>query len=271
MKRYIFPETVDECLQLLKEEPSVKIVAGGTSLIYAGLNRQPLVLIDITRLPLDYVKEDTEFLRIGATTTVQTICQTPASREFCAGLLAQACRKIGDQQIRNLVTVGGNVAKPYVWSDLPAVLLTLDAQITIVGEETRTVTAVDFFQERIQPTEIVTEIALPVERKNGKGVFRKISRTSVDYALFNLSGSTIDQTANFTDIRVSVSGLTKKPQRLPAVEQALSGKAYKRELVTKMAAKAAQDIGISPTYKAGTEYLRELFRLKLEETLEELR
>ncbi len=161
--------SLEEALSLLSEHSGAKVLAGGHSLLPAMKLRvsDPGVLIDIGRVgDLSGISKSKGSIRIGALTTHSTIA---ASEAVPAGL-AEAAGMIGDPQVRNRGTIGGNVAHADPASDLPTVLTALGATFYAKGSEgERSISAEEFFtglfETELAEDEILTAVEVPVEGK----------------------------------------------------------------------------------------------------------
>src|ERR671938_1962158 len=133
---YVAPRGIPEALALLQQHgDEAKILAGGHSLIPVMKLRlaTPAYLVDINRIAeLEYIREDADFLRIGALAREADVeASEPIRRRY--PLLADASRVIADPLVRNLATVGGNLAHADPANDHPAVMLALEALIVATG------------------------------------------------------------------------------------------------------------------------------------------
>ena len=141
--------SVAAACELLAAHPGAKLLAGGHSLIPLLKLRlaAPAAVIDIGRIgELRGISNCGGALRIGALTTHAEIASSDAVKSGAAAL-AEAAGLIGDPAVRNRGTIGGNVAHADPASDLPTVLIALDATFTVNGPDgERSVSAADFFQ-----------------------------------------------------------------------------------------------------------------------------
>ena len=161
-------DSLDHALQLLSQHEDAKLLAGGHSLIPMMKVRlaQPATIIDIGRISdLRGIETGNGSIRIGALTTHRELNQSTELMQDCR-LLAEAAGKVGDPQVRAKGTIGGNIAHADPASDLPAVLLALDATMHIVGPEgERSVDASNFFigllQTALAESEVLTAIEVP--------------------------------------------------------------------------------------------------------------
>lgn len=242
LKQFHYPETLEEALEFLRDE-SVKtgIIAGGTSMSLSRSNPSE-ALVDVTRMGLDYIKEDAGYLTIGATTTIQDLVKSESVQKLADGILAKACSVVASRPLRNMITVGGNIVKLRIWSDLPTLLLALDAQVKIKGYDERVIPADDFFKEHpkkhVAKDEIVTEISLPLTPENSGAEFIKLSKTIGDYAIINVACYLEFEGKEVSLARVVVGSVSPLPGRCREAEKLLEGKEPTDELIGQAAKKA---------------------------------
>ena len=132
---YEVAESTEHALELLASREDAKLLAGGHSLIPAMKLRiaRPELLVDIGRVSsLAYVRDVGESLAIGALTRHGTLAADPLLQEHCP-IVSHAAGLIGDPQVRHCGTIGGSLAHGDPASDLPAVMLALEAELVIVG------------------------------------------------------------------------------------------------------------------------------------------
>lgn len=233
------PGTADEALALLAGRPeSSKLVAGGTAftlLWRAGL-------IDADRLiscagidGLAGVHAAPDAVRIGALATFRDVQRSVAVARRLP-VLAAALAHVGNQRVRNVATWGGNVAEADNTSDLPAILVALDAEVLVrsVGSERRSPVAeliVDFFETTLEPQEMIVELTVPVPAGHGGSYVKFVSRSAEDRTCLGVAAfvaTAADGTV--TDLRVSAVGAAPIPLRLPEVEAWATGRVADREL-----------------------------------------
>jgi CO/xanthine dehydrogenase FAD-binding subunit len=136
-KEYHTPRTLEAALQVLKESPESAIIAGGTDLLldldqgrHAGVD----CLVDVTRIEELHRLEASEgCLVIGAAIPLADILEDPLVGEHAPGLV-EACALIGGPQVRNVATLGGNVAHALPAGDGTIALLALNAEACLVSE-----------------------------------------------------------------------------------------------------------------------------------------
>jgi len=165
---YEVAESVGNAIELLGSREDAKVLAGGHSLLPLLRLRltRPSLLVDLGRMTeLSYVRDVGDAIAIGALTRHHDIATSDVLR---AGnpLVAFAAGLIGDPQVRHRGTIGGSLAHGDPASDLPAIMLALDADIDIAAAGgVRTVPAAEFFRSvfetAVEPQELVTEIRVP--------------------------------------------------------------------------------------------------------------
>jgi aerobic carbon-monoxide dehydrogenase medium subunit len=216
---YEVAESVDHAVELLGREDA-KVLAGGHSLLPAMRLRvaRPALIVDIGRLDgLRYVREDGDKLAIGALTRHHDIAASDLLRQRC-DVLANTASQIGDPQVRHRGTIGGSVAHGDPSSDLPTVLLALEADFVVTGPGgSRTVTAGDFFQgvflTALGPQDVLTEIRVPP----AAGTYVKFNRRAQDWATVGVAVARVNG-----DVRVGLTSMGATPLRANAVEEALA-------------------------------------------------
>jgi aerobic carbon-monoxide dehydrogenase medium subunit len=171
-----------------------RLIAGGQSLLPAMNLRMaaPDILIDIGGLPeLHGITETGGGLRIGAGTRHAEILASPLIAKRCP-MLAEAMHFVAHPAIRNRGTLGGNLAHADPASEMPAVMLALDATMIAVSPSgERRIAAEDFFlgiyETALEPGEILVAIEIPVPRPGQQVGFAELARRHGDYALAGLA------------------------------------------------------------------------------------
>ena len=167
--------SVDEALELVaRGGEDAKFLAGGHSLLPLMKLRLavPEILIDIGRLgELSYIRDDGNHIAVGALTSHHDLA-TSGLLASALPLLAHAAGQVGDPQVRHRGTIGGSLAHADPASDLPAVILALDATLVARGPSgSREIGAGVFFrglfESALEPGELLTEIRIPRPERGG--------------------------------------------------------------------------------------------------------
>ena len=247
---YYRASAVREALALMQQHPGAKLLAGGHSLIPLLKLRltAPTALIDIGRIPeLKGITSSSGTIRIGALATHAEIAGSPAIQSECP-MLCDAAGHIGDAQVRNCGTIGGNVAHADPASDLPTVLVALDARFVIAGSKgERTVAVGDFFKgmmtTALDASEILTAIELP-SKKPGQGMaYVKFAHPASRYAVLGAAAVVTMKNGSCDSAQVAIGGLVPVPARLRDVESAVTGSKPSEDVIAKAAAAASKHLG----------------------------
>lgn len=215
---YYRASSVDEALGLLAQHEDAKLLAGGHSLLPMMKLRLalPAALIDIGRLPeLRNIEVSGGRLHIGALATHAEVAASEVVRSH-APLLAAAAGHIGDPQVRNKGTVGGNIAHADPASDLPAVFLALGATVHLRGSGgSRAIAADDFFIDLLETAlsedEILTAVELPVAATGQGSAYLKVEHPASGYAVCGAAAVVTLSGGTCTACRLCFNGISTTP------------------------------------------------------------
>jgi carbon-monoxide dehydrogenase medium subunit len=259
---YARASSVEEATKLLnKYGEDAKVLAGGHSLIPLMRLRlaQPKALVDINGIKdLDHIKESGSKLHVGALTRHVTIQNSAVVRQKLP-ILAEVAGEVGDNQVRNMGTIGGVMAHADAAGDYPTIALMLDAEIVT---NQRTIAAKDFFKDifttPLAPDEIVIEVVFPVA--DGPHKYIKFRRRLFDWAIVGAAAQKMNG-----GWRIGLTNVGPTPVRAIAVEKALHDGAKPEE-----AAQHASD-GLNPSgdLRASPEYKKHLARVLTKRAIEQ--
>ena len=220
---YELAESGEHALQLLEQHgDEAKLLAGGHSLLPLMKLRlaTPSMLIDIGRLDdMSYIRDDGDAIAIGALTRHEVVEGSDVLKEHCA-IVAHTAGEIGDRQVRHFGTIGGSLAHGDPASDLPTVMLALDAQVVVRSSSgERTVAANEFFtglfETALGPTDLLTEIRVP--KLKGGWSYQKFHHRAQDWAIVGVAAVQRNGSAS-----VALTNMGEVPLRASKVEQALA-------------------------------------------------
>jgi len=236
--RLVVPASLDDFAKVYKDEPKATVVAGSTDV---GLwvtkfmrDISPAVFIG----GIDELKSIVEgegAITIGAGATYTDAFALLAKRIPPLGPLID---RIGGEQVRNMGTIGGNIANGSPIGDTPPPLIALGARLTLRrGGKRRTIALEDFFiaygkQDR-QPGEFVESVTVPVPAKDERFAVYKVSKRR-DEDITSALGAfrlLLAQDGTVADVRVAFGGMAATPKRALAVEAALVGKPWTESTV----------------------------------------
>lgn len=266
---YLRPKTVPEAIAMLQQHgDDAKVLSGGQSLIPMMKLRlaRPSRLIDINRISgLAYIKEDGGFLKIGGLTREAEVEASAVVRQKYPILLDTA-KVIADPQVRNLATVGGNLAHGDPANDHPATMIALGAQIVATGAKGERVIPIDsffksLFETDLKHDEILTEIRIPVPPAKSGGAYFKLERKVGDFATAAVAVQlTLDGGGAVQKIGIGMTNVGATPLRAKKAEAALTGKKPDQATIEQTAKLAAGESQPSSDLRGPAEYKRGLIK-----------
>jgi aerobic carbon-monoxide dehydrogenase medium subunit len=187
--RYERASDLDHALELLGE-PEAQVIAGGQSLIPVMKLRlaRPGLVVDISQLDLRDVREEGDVLHVGPLTTWAEIATAGAFERLALRAIRECALGIGDLQVRNRGTIGGSIVHADPASDMPAVLLALQAVLRLrTRDGEREVAVADFlrgpFLTVLGEQELVTDIAIPVPPRGSGSAYVAMEHPASGFAL----------------------------------------------------------------------------------------
>jgi len=217
---YEVASSADHAVSLLGEHgEDAKLLAGGHSLLPLMRLRlaAPSVLVDIGRIgDLNYIRDGGDHIAVGALTTMEDAHFSELLLRDCP-ILAHTAGEVGDPQVRHRGTVGGTVAHADPASDIPTVLLALDATLVVKGPGgERTVPASEFwkgiFESALGSQDLLTEIRVPKLAGAGWN-YQKFHPRAQDWAIVGVAA-----VASNGGVKLALTNMGDKPLRAGAVE-----------------------------------------------------
>jgi carbon-monoxide dehydrogenase medium subunit len=230
---YLRPKSIPEAITLLQQHgDEAKLLSGGQSLIPMMKLRlaRPGFLIDINSIAgISYIKEEGGFLKIGGLTREAELEASPLVRSKYP-LLTDTAAVIADPQVRNLATVGGNLAHGDPANDHPATMIAFGAQVVATGAKgERVVPIEDFFvtlfTTALTHDEILTEIRIPVPPPKSGGAYFKVERKVGDFATAAAAVQlTLDGAGAVQKVGIGLTNVGPTPIKARKAEDFLRGK-----------------------------------------------
>ena len=266
---YFAPETLDQAISLLGEHgPDAKVLAGGQSLIPLMKLQlaAPGCLVDINRIPgLDEISEGDGFLRIGSLTREAYLDSSEMVR---AGypILCDTTAVIADPLVRNMATVGGNLAHGDPGNDHPATMLALGAQVTALGPAgERMIPVSDLFEgpltTALDQGEILTEIRVPTPPPGSGGAYLKLERKVGDYAIAGVAAAITVDGGVCHRAGIGLTNAGPVPIKATTTESFLVGKRLDDEVIREAGRLASEEAQPSADLRGSEEYKRDMVRV----------
>ena len=266
---YLRPKTVPEAVAMLQQHgDEAKILSGGQSLIPMMKLRlaRPGFLIDINRIAgLAYVKEERGYLKIGGLTREAEL-EASALVRAKYPILLDTAQVIADPQVRNMATVGGNLAHGDPANDHPATMMALGAQVVATGPKGERVISIEsfflsLFSTALQQDEILTEIRIPVPPARSGGAYFKLERKVGDFATAAVAAQlTLDDMGTCQKVGIGLTNVGPTPVKARKAEEFLRGKKLDEANIKQAAQLAADESAPSPDLRGPVEYKKGLVK-----------
>jgi carbon-monoxide dehydrogenase medium subunit len=272
---YACPDTLKEAIALLASHGDAKAIAGGQSLMPMMAFRiaTPTLLVDLRKLiELRGIKIFADGVRLGALVRWRDILDDKRLAS-AHPLLQAAVTHVAHYQIRNRGTVGGSIAHADPAAEMPGIVVTCDAEITVVGKSgPRMIAARDFFVgaliTSLEPDEIITEIKLPAWPARRRWGFQEFARRRGDFAM---AAAALfydeDASGKASNAHVGIIGVGDLPLRLTEVEAALNGRAIDEATMARAAEVTSATVNAQADIHASAAYRRSLAGTMVERAL----
>jgi carbon-monoxide dehydrogenase medium subunit len=264
------PATLREALQLLDpDDASVRPLGGGTALMLmmkAGVF-QPSRLVSLRKIAsLRRIAVGADGgLVIGALTPLSDV-ERSAEVARRAGVIVRTMRRLSNVRVRNVATVGGNLAHGDPHMDLPPVLIALDAGILVTGRGGERMLAVEnlfigYYETVLEPGELITELRIPAQGRRRAAYLKVTTGAADDWPALGVAVSLEADGRVAHAVRVVVSAATEKAIRLTGAEEILSGATIDDAVLARAGDAAAAEAETVSDVRGSAAYKRELLRV----------
>jgi len=226
IRAFFNPASIEEAVNLMYAQPgNGAYVAGGTDVLCA--QAWPDFVVNVKGL-LNGLKREGDAFVIGASATVSQVEFWQALAEADDGLMRACAKDFASRQIRNMATVGGNLASAVPSSDFATPLLALEAQCVVQGPTQRKTVPLDRFfsgpHQSVLDKELLVELRVPVPAAGVKTQFLKIGRNPGDIASINVATLVELEGDTVKKARIALGAVAPTPIRAYEAEAFLSGK-----------------------------------------------
>jgi len=267
---YHEPTTLKKVFSLMeKYGDEARVIAGGTSLIIMMRQRllTPKVVISLARIPkFQKITYNTKGgLRIGAGARHRDIELSAAVQKHYP-LLQETFRKVAQPRIRNMGTVGGNLAGGDPLTDPGASLIALDAEVTLSSSKGQRRLPldeffIDYYQTALEPGELLTEIHVPPPQRPGWCHIKFTPRSIEDFATVGVAITLQARNGTCEDVRLGLNSVSSTIVRAKKAEAVLRGKSIDDATVQKMGEVAATECDPTDDNRGSAEYKREMVKV----------
>jgi aerobic carbon-monoxide dehydrogenase medium subunit len=269
------PASLDEAIALLDpDDAGVRPIAGGTALMLmmkAGVFR-PTRLVSLrklARLNARIAAAKDGALTIGAMTPLALVERSPEVARV-APVIPRAMRRLSNIRVRNVATIGGNLAHGDPHMDLPPILIALNAEVAVVGANgaqaaERTIAVEDlfagYFETVLAKNELIAELRIPPQGRSRAAYLKVTTGSAEDWPALGVAVAVESEGNAVKSARVVVSAATEKATRLKGVERLLAGATVDEKMFARAGDAAAADAECISDVRGSAAYKRELTRV----------
>ncbi len=266
------PETLDEAFQYLgSDDPAIRPIGGGTALMLMMKAQffEPVRLVSLRHLqePFHGIALEGDVMRIGAMTNfAQLEHSAEIARHF--PVVVRAMRDLANVRVRNVATVGGNLAHGDPHLDLPPIWMSQDAEVLILSARgQRTCSVKDllkgYYETDLASGELIAELRVPL-RPDWRSVYAKVTTRSLhDWPALGLAIALKLNGQQIEDARVVLSGALDKATRLVVAEGVLRGQQLNEQLIAQAGDAAVTEAALESDSRGSADYKSHLLRVHL--------
>jgi len=260
------PQTLEEACALLSDDGDAKAMAGGTALltlIKHGIFI-PKTLVNLKKIGgmsgIDYDRQ--RGLRIGALTRIYDVESSPVVGEHYPWL-AEACHVVANIRIRNMATIGGNLAHGDYQSDPPTMLVALDAGVELMRREgTRQMKLSEFllgsYETALEPGELLSALVVPPPG-NWRGTYVKFTTgSSEERPCAGIAALLRMEQGVCRDLRLVVGAVSPRPVRMHHAEEFARGKEITEAVLQTISSEASRVVEPIDDLRGSASYKRHL-------------
>ncbi len=231
IRYYACPSSVKDALALLNSRKYKAMALAGGTLVAKTLPDTVETYLDLKALPIKGIKLQGGNLVIGAGATFDEIDRSKVCRAWAGGIVAKAAAACSSQLVRNMATIGGNIARPHSFNIFPVVLLGLDAKVRAVsgkGSELLSLPELYAASPRLRPGAncLITEVVFPAAASKWKCEFVKLAKTDSSWESYiTLFLAAEKRGGRVSKARVAVGALSPRPFLAAEAEKAILGAA----------------------------------------------
>lgn len=255
----------EACAFLSRHGKEAQILAGGTDLMVSVNKGQTTLekVVFVGRAGLDYIRCEGDFLTIGATATHAKVAGSAIVQEK-APLLSQAVRSIGSPAIRNMGTIGGNIANASPGADGSVSLLALGAKVRLASVSGERIVDLDGFfldigRTVLRPDELLTEVIVPVQKETTRWTWRKVGQRKASVcAVLSLAIALEWDGRTCRGVRIALGTVAPTPFLARKAGEGLEGKPLTPDRIGEAAKAAAQALPERDGLRASAWYRRRI-------------
>ena len=267
IQEYLRPDTIEEAIQLKKKYKDCACYYAGGTQVNSERNDTIEVLISLENLALNQIEEKEDSIYIGAMTIVDTIATSNLLQKANLTALIQVAKNLGTPQIRNLATIGGNIAIHKSSADFVPCLLAYNAQLLIIKEDTtkNIISVEEYITNNCQ--DLILSIIIPKISPNFHIAIEKHTRTSIDLATVNIAVSFNIEEKIIRNLIIAVGSVSAYPKRLYNVENAFNNTSIENYTIEQCETIVAQNIEPISDVRGSAEFKKYLCKVYIADAI----
>jgi carbon-monoxide dehydrogenase medium subunit len=275
------PRTLDETFHLLDHgDPAIRPIGGGTALMLMMKAQifKPVRLVSLRHLGAPFagfsLDADGTSLRVGSMTTFADLEHSPIVKMHLP-VVVKTMQTLANVRVRNVATVGGNLAHGDPHLDLPPVWMALAAQVRVISKAGERVIPVEdifagYYETTIADGELIAELRVPI-RPTWRSTYVKVTTRAIhDWPALGIAVSAEFDGARVNDLRIVLSAALDKPTRLVAAEQALCGQMVDHATLARAGDAAVAEVDIETDSRGSAAYKNHLLRVHLARAIQSI-
>ena len=237
-QKYFQPNSLAEAIRLRNMYPSALLINGATDVALQVTKQDQLIpeIIDLSKVPeLVKITTSNDAAIFGSGVTLEEVNQE--SKEKLPAL-SECLKVFGSLQIRNLATIGGNIASASPIGDLLPILMAYGAKLELLSNDSQRIVPIREFitgyrKSQLKKNEIITNITVPIPKTASKIMWYKISKRR-DLDISTVSGGfllELDSTSKVIDVQLYYGGMAEQVKPALNTSNFLKGKLWAREII----------------------------------------
>jgi carbon-monoxide dehydrogenase medium subunit len=275
------PRSLDEAFSLLDhDDPAIRPIGGGTALMLMMKAQlfKPVRLVSLRRLGAPFsgfaLDDDAKAFSIGAMTTFSELEHSAEVKQHLPAIV-QTMRALANVRVRNVATVGGNLAHADPHLDLPPLWMALGTEALILGPRGQRRVPVDdifkgYYETTLATGELIAELRVPLQPAWRSTYVKVTTRAVHDWPALGLALSLEFDGLSVKDLRLVLSAALDKPTRLVAAEKVLRGATIDDDRLRRTGDAAVAEAGIGSDDRGSADYKSHLLRVHLARAIRSL-
>ncbi len=259
IRKYFFPETIEEAYETLMEKKSNALIGGGA---YLKLGSKAMgTAVDLSKVGLDYIREEESAFEIGAMTTFSTVMLHEGLNKHFDNLFQRAIEDIVGMQLKNMVTIGATIYSRYGFSDFLTALLVTNTKVKLFNAGWISLNA--FLENGPEKRDILEKIR--IEKTNGLYRFQDLRGSSSDYSIINLALSKEKDA-----YRIAVGARPGRAKLAVKTMDFLQEREVTAENMEKAGAILSEEVVFGTNGRGSKEYRKAMAKVLLKKALQEV-